>query len=117
MVIEGTNNEEHMSQIRRKSVNKSWCNKDDEDDENMAYLNFLTNVNTSSNGKDYMLQDPNNTTNNTWSDMNNRIDHRIACEDCTTTNKVQSKTKHFCYDQCILEFSKNRKQLQTFLQH
>jgi hypothetical protein len=114
MVIEGTNNEEHMSQIRRKSVNKSWYNKDDEDDKNMAYVNFLTNVNTSSDGKDYMLQDPSNTTNKTWSDMNNRIDHRTACEDCTTTNKVQSKTKHFCYDQFILEFSKMENNFKHF---
>jgi hypothetical protein len=106
MVIEGTNNEEHMCQIRRKNVNKPWCNKDDEDDVDMAYMNFLTNANTSSDGKDCMLQDPSNTLNKTWSDMNNRIDHRRACEDCTTTNKVQSKTKHFCYDQFILEFSK-----------
>jgi hypothetical protein len=106
MVIEGTNNEEHMCQIRRKNVNKPWCNKDDEDDVDTAYMNFLTNANTSSDGKDCMLQDPSNTLNKTWSDMNNRIDHHRACEDCTTTNKVQSKTKHFCYDQFILEFSK-----------
>jgi hypothetical protein len=106
MVIEGTNDEEHTCLIRRKNVNKPWCNKDNDDNENMAYMNSLTNENTSSDGKEYTLQDPSNTTNKTWSDMNNRIDHRIACEDCSTTNKVQSKTKHFCYDQYILEFSK-----------
>ena len=36
VIIEGINNEEHMSQIRRKSVNKSWGKKDEEDDDNMA---------------------------------------------------------------------------------
>lgn len=95
-----------MSQIRRKSVNKSWCNKDEEDDENMACENIQTNVNTSIDGKDYMLQDPSKSTNKTWSDMDDEIDHCIACDDCTTTNKVRSETEHFCYDQFILEFSK-----------
>ena len=106
VIIEGINNEEYMSQIRRNSVNKSWSDKDKEDDENMACNDIQTNVNTSIDGKDYMLQDPSESTNKTWSDMDDEIDHRIACEDCTTTNKVQSETKHFCYDQFILEFSK-----------
>lgn len=106
MIIEGINNEECMSQIRRKSVNKSWSDKDEEDDENMACEDIQTNVNTSIDGKDYILQDPSKSTNKTWSDMNDEIDHRITCEDCTTTNKVQSETEHFCYDQFILEFSK-----------
>jgi molybdopterin converting factor small subunit len=64
-IIEGINNEEYMSQIRRKSVNKSWSNKDEEDDVNMACEDFQTNVNTSIDGKDYMLQDPSETTNKT----------------------------------------------------
>jgi hypothetical protein len=46
--------------------------------------------------------------------MDNGIDHRIACEDCTTTNKVQSKTKHFCHDQFILEFSKLKNNFKHF---
>jgi hypothetical protein len=106
VIIEGINNEEYMSQIRRKSVNISWSNKDEKDEENMACKDIQTNVNTSIDGKDYMLQDPSESTNKTWSDMDDEIDHRIACEDCTTTNKVQSETEHFCYDQFILEFSK-----------
>ena len=114
VIIEGTNNEEHMCQIRRKHVNKSWCNKDDKDDVNTEYVNILTNVNTNSDDKDYMLQDPSNTTNKTWSDMNNGIDHRIASEDCTSTNKVQFKTKHFCYDQFTLEFSKMENNFKHF---
>ena len=68
----------------------------------MACENIQTNVNTSIDGKDYMLQDLSETTKKTWSDMDDVIDHRIACEECTTTNKVQPKTKHFCYDQFIL---------------
>jgi hypothetical protein len=114
VIIEGINKEEHMCQIRRKSVNKLRCNKDEEDDENMACKNIQTNVNTSIDGKDYMLQDPSETTNKTWNDMDNGIDHRIACEECTTTNKVQSKTKHFCYDQFILEFSKMENNFKHF---
>ena len=76
-----------MSQIRRKSVNKSWCNKCKENDDNTAYENIQTNENTSIDGKNYMFLDPSETTNKTWSDMENEIDHRIACEECTTTNK------------------------------
>ena len=53
-----------------------------------------------------MLLDLSETTNKTWSDTEDGIDQHIACEDYTTTNKVQSETEHFCYDQFILEFSK-----------
>jgi hypothetical protein len=52
-----------------------------------------------------MRQDLSEPTNKTWSDMEDENDHRIACEDCRTTNKVQSETTHFCYDQFILGFS------------
>jgi hypothetical protein len=114
VIIEDIYNEEYMSQIRRKSLNKSWCNKCKEDDDNTAYENIQTNVNTSIDGNDYMLLDPSETTNKTWSDMDNGIDHRIACEECTTTNKVQSKTKYFCYDQFILEFSKMENNFKHF---
>lgn len=114
VIIEGTNNEEHMCQIRSKHANKSGSNKDNKDDVNTEYVNILTNVNTNSDDKDYMLQDPSNTTNKTWSDMNNGIDHHIASEDCTSINKVQSKTKHFCYDQFILEFSKMENNFKHF---
>jgi hypothetical protein len=106
VIIEGVNNEEYMSQTQRKSVNKSWCNKYEEDDDNTACENIKTNVNTSIDGKDYMLLDLSETTNKTWSDMDDGIDQHIACEGYTTTNKVQSETEHFCYDQFILEFSK-----------
>jgi hypothetical protein len=101
VIIEGFNNKEYMSQIRRKSVNKSWGDKDEEDDKNMACEDIQTNVNTSIDGKGYMFQDLSETTKKTWSDIDDGIDQRIACEDCTTTNKVQSETKHFCYDQFI----------------
>ena len=46
--------------------------------------------------------------------MEDGIDHHIACEECTTTKKVQSKTKHFCYDQFILEFSKMENNFKHF---
>lgn len=95
-----------MSQIRRKCVNKSWCNKYEEDDDNTACENIQTNGNTSIDGKDYMPLDLSETASKTWSDIDDEIDQHTACEDYTTTNKVQSETEHFCYDQFILEFSK-----------
>jgi hypothetical protein len=114
VIIEGIYNEEYMSQIRRKSVNKSWCNKYEEDDDNTACENIQTNVNTSIDGMDYMYLDLNETTNKTWRDMDDGIDQHITCEYYTTTNKVQSETEHFCYDQFILEFSKLENKLKHF---
>lgn len=64
-------------------MNKSWCNKCKEDDDNTAHENIQTNENTSIEGKNYLFLDPSETTNKTWSDMENEIDHRIACEECT----------------------------------
>ena len=56
-----------------------------------------------------MRQDLSKLTNETWSDMDDEKNHRMICEDCEAnkaTNEVQSETKHFCYDQFILDFSK-----------
>ena len=75
MVIEGTKNEDYMSQIRRKIINE------------------------------------------TWSDMDDEKDHYIACENCEAykaPNEVQSGTKHFCYDQFKLEFSKLESNFKSF---
>ena len=75
MVIEGINNEDYLSQIRRMIINE------------------------------------------TWSDMEGEEDHYIACEDCEAykaPNEVQSRTKHFCYDQFILEFSKLESNFKSF---
>jgi hypothetical protein len=75
MVIEGINNEDYMSQLRRKIINE------------------------------------------TWSDMKCEEDHYITCKDCEAykaPNEVKSETKHFCYDQFVLEFSKLESNFKSF---
>ena len=104
VVIEGINDKEYMSQIRRKSVNESWSDKDEEDDENMACEDIQIDETSNVDGEDYMRQNLSKFINETWSDMDDEEDCYIACEDCKDTNEVQFETKHFFYDQFILEF-------------
>ena len=54
VVIEGINDEEYMSQIRRKIVNKSWSDTDKEDDQNIVCEDIQIDETTSIDGEDYM---------------------------------------------------------------
>ena len=54
VVIEGINDEEYTSQIRRKIVNESWSDMDEEDDQNMACEDIQIDETTSIDGEDYM---------------------------------------------------------------
>ena len=52
-----------------------------------------------------------------WSDTDGEDDYYPECEECILdkiSNKVQSETEHFCYDQFILEFSKLENEFKHF---